>query len=443
MNNSSPDMIYWIWLSLALGPGCRNSTEILDVASFSAKTIYFADEAQLNHWNVFKKYQIEKLLVKDLSESERILNYCINNSITIINPRSEKYPRLLARIPSCPIVLYVLGTLPDFNQQISVAVVGTRKMTKAGQRTAYEISYDLAKSGVIITSGMALGVDGVCHSAALDCGGVTIAVLGCGIDIVYPAQHRELMENIIASNGAVISEFAPGTRPLGGNFPTRNRIISGLTVGTVIIEAGEKSGALNTASHAFEQGRDVFAVPGPIGENNSIGSNNLLKNGAIAITCGGDIIDFYTLRYGNKISFKHIVKIRDAEYYKPLPNSKISPYFREQLSKPAKKKSTQDNIQHKIQGDLADKTTCDSKNNKSCDKSEAENNNSKILKEALFSSADGINKRIYDTIEEESKFPDQIATELSISISEVLTNITVMEIQGLIKRLPGGQYIAK
>lgn len=312
-------------------------------------------------------------------------------------------------------------------------------MTQSGQRTAYEISYDLARSGIIITSGMALGVDGVCHSAALDCGGTTVAVLGCGIDIIYPSQHRELMENIITFNGAVITEFAPGTRPFGGNFPIRNRIISGLTVGTIVVEAGEKSGALNTAHHALEQGRDIFAVPGPTGEYSNMGSNNLLKEGAIAVTCGGDIIDHYTKRYGNKINFSHIIRLREAENYKPVTKSTRNPFAIGKFTKINKSKDEKDNKTETVKE--IDKAENNNKPITSVDIKE--NSEKNQIKKTFFDNSDGINKRIYESIEKESKFPDQIALELNSPISDILTNITVMEIQGLIVRQPGGQYKAK
>lgn len=442
MNRNTSDMIYWLWFSLALGPGCRNSSEILDTTACNVKKIYAADEKQYIEWGCFKKHQIEKLLNKDLSEAERIFDYCGDNCITLLNPRSENYPRILARIPSCPIVLYVLGTLPNFEHKISVALVGTRNMSQTGKRTAYEISYDLAKSGIIVTSGMALGIDGVCHTAALDCGGLTIAVLGCGIDVVYPSQHRELMENIITFNGAVISEFAPGTKPYPGNFPIRNRIISGLSVGTVVVEAGEKSGALNTARHALEQGRDIFAVPGPAGEYSSMGSNNLLKEGAVAITCGSDIVGKYIQRYANKISFYHIIRLKEAENYKPITKSTKNPLSLGNYTKTTKEgaQSSSENIVNEIR---EQDTPMENKDNDQNSVDVAKNEELEKKKTEFFNSSDSINKRIYDSIEKESKFPDQISLELNVPISNVLTCITIMEIQGLIIRQPGGQYIAK
>jgi len=196
----------------------------------------------------------------------------------IITWEDEEYPPRLRHIHNSAPVLYVKGKiLPQ--DEWAVAVVGTRTPRAYGRQMVGEIAAGLAKSGITVVSGLARGIDSLAHRAALRVGGRTIAVLGCGIDIIYPDEHRGLAKNII-ERGAIITEYPLGTKPEGGNFPARNRIISGLSLGTLVIEAGKRSGALITADYALEQGREVFAVPGNINSPKSVGTNRLIQEGA-------------------------------------------------------------------------------------------------------------------------------------------------------------------
>lgn len=190
----------------------------------------------------------------------------------------ETYPALLRQIHDPPPLIYVRGALLPADRW-AVAVVGTRAPTHYGKEAARRLAGELAAAGVTIVSGLALGVDAIAHRAALECNGRTFAVLGCGLSAIYPAQHRELAERI-AGQGALISEYPPGAAPLAGNFPARNRVISGLALGTLVVEAGARSGALITAQFALEQNREVFAVPGSIFSPASDGPNQLLAEGA-------------------------------------------------------------------------------------------------------------------------------------------------------------------
>jgi DNA processing protein len=199
------------------------------------------------------------------------------------------YPALLRELPDAPPVLYVKGTLLDVDQW-AVAFVGTRRATVYGRDMAHQLVTTLVGAGITIVSGMALGIDAVAHKAALEAGGRTIAVLGCGIDMVYPPEHRHLASEIV-DNGALVTEFPPGTPPEGKNFPVRNRTISGLSLGVVVVEAPPDSGALLTADHAIEQGRDVFAVPGNVTAKSSLGANRLIQNGAKLVISAEDILD--------------------------------------------------------------------------------------------------------------------------------------------------------
>ncbi len=207
----------------------------------------------------------------------------------------EDYPALLKEIYAAPPVLYVRGQLPKPDRP-ALAVVGTRAFTNFGKVATAQLIEPVAAAGVIIVSGMALGIDGCAHQAALAAGGTTVAVLGSGVDVLYPPQHTKLAEDIIAQGGAVVSEFAPGTIPEPGSFPRRNRIVCGWSQATLVVEAGVKSGALLTAREAAEQNRDVLAVPGDFTRPTSVGPNELIKNGATPVTSAEDIFRVLNLQ---------------------------------------------------------------------------------------------------------------------------------------------------
>lgn len=199
------------------------------------------------------------------------------------------YPALLLEIPAPPPVLYYRGQISEIDTR-AVAIVGTRRATAYGRDMAYRMSYDLAKAGVTIVSGLATGVDGVAHRAALEAGGRTIAVLGSGVDVIYPGQHRDLADRI-SQQGAVVSDYPMGTQPDRFNFPPRNRIISGLSLGVVVIEAPESSGALITVNFAAEQGRDAFALPGPVNARASAGCLRIIREGATMVRSAEDVME--------------------------------------------------------------------------------------------------------------------------------------------------------
>ncbi len=219
------------------------------------------------------------------AELERVARLGIH----IVTREDADYPRLLAEIANPPPLLYVRGGF-DITDNWAIAVVGTRSPTSYGKEVTRHIVSELARSGLTIVSGMARGIDSIAHSAALEAGGRTIAVQGCGLDTIYPEGNRALASQII-EQGALISDYPLGTRPLAVNFPPRNRIISGLTKATLVVEAGETSGALITVDFALEQGRDVFAVPGSIFNRTSKGTHQLLRNGAMLTTCAADILE--------------------------------------------------------------------------------------------------------------------------------------------------------
>ena len=209
--------------------------------------------------------------------------------ITIVTRADTGYPRLLNEIPVPPPVLYVKGALRP-EDDLAVAIVGTRRLTSAGREIAGRLAADLAEADVTVVSGLARGIDAAAHQAALRAGGRTIAVLGCGVNVVYPPEHRNLSAQIV-EQGALVSDYPPDAKPDAPNFPARNRIISGLSLGVIVVEAPQRSGALITCDFAADQSRDVFVVPGSILSAASAGSNRLLRDGARPITCADDVLE--------------------------------------------------------------------------------------------------------------------------------------------------------
>lgn len=218
----------------------------------------------------------------------------IGSGVQVATPVDLTYPSLLAEIPAPPPVLYYRGELLE-TDRIAVAIVGTRKVTAYGREMTARLAGDLARAGVTIVSGLARGIDGVAHEAALNAGGRTIAVLGSGINRIYPPEHRNLAARI-AEQGAVLSDYLPDTPPDGVNFPPRNRIISGLSLGVVVVEAPDRSGAMITVDFAADHGRDVFAVPGPVLAANSTGTNRLIREGARLVRSADDVLEDLQIR---------------------------------------------------------------------------------------------------------------------------------------------------
>jgi DNA processing protein len=209
--------------------------------------------------------------------------------IQVVTIADSTYPRLLKLIPAPPPVLYIRGSLlPE--DDLAIAIVGTRRSTSYGREVASRIAMGLAEAGVTVVSGLAMGIDGIAHDASLKAGGRTIAVLSSGVDIIYPSEHEQLARRIV-ENGALISDYAPGRKPDAPNFPARNRIISGLSLGVVVIEAPNRSGALITVDFAADQGREVFVVPGSVLSDNSAGCLRLLRDGATLVRDADDILD--------------------------------------------------------------------------------------------------------------------------------------------------------
>ncbi|MCQ2372723.1 MAG: DNA-processing protein DprA [Phascolarctobacterium sp.] len=254
----------------------------------SARALYEAGEATLKATELFTAKQISAFIVaRDKELPDKIKRFCDMKGVELVTFYAEDYPEPLKKIADPPLVLYVWGKLPKYSY--GVAVVGSRECSSYGKKVAGDFSAYLANAGVPIISGGARGIDTAAHEACLEAGGTTIAVLGCGIDIAYPPQNESLFKQI-AEHGAVITEFAPGVKPLARNFPQRNRIVVGLAQAVLVAEAKRKSGALITAHIAADEGREVYAVPGEVFSDKSLGCHDLIRKGAILVDSPKEIL---------------------------------------------------------------------------------------------------------------------------------------------------------
>lgn len=290
---------YWIWLS-QLGK-LKTKTKNLLIEHFSDPlSIYYANESEYSFIPNITKQELEALRDKNLEPAERILADCDAKGISIMTIGDAQYPARLKNTYDPPVVLYVKGKLPWMDEEAAIAIVGTRRASPYGIKTGIRFGYELTKCGGLVVSGLAAGIDTAGAEGALRAGGGCVGVLGCAIDSVYPVGNARLYKDV-ASVGALISEYPPGAETKASNFPQRNRIMSGISAGVLIIEAPKKSGALITAARASEQGRDVFVVPGNIDTPNFVGSNSLIKDGAKAVMNGEDILVEYESIYPAKI----------------------------------------------------------------------------------------------------------------------------------------------
>ena len=294
------ELIYWIWLSLACTPGATTFGGLKEKFS-SAYDVFSADECALKKCVGSRSKDLTALLDKDLSPAREVLEYCTKRRIGLLSFDDPHYPRSLRAIENPPVLLYYRGVLPDFDSGLCISIVGTRRMSDYGKRNAFSISTDLALAGATVVSGMAFGIDAVAAAGAIYANRPTVAVLGCGIDICYPKQNLTLARRIV-QDGCILTEYPPGTPPNGHHFPKRNRIISGLSVATVVIEGRERSGAVITARHAKEQGRDVYALPGSVDSPLSGATTVLLRNGAIPCSRADDIIRDYEKKHIGKLN---------------------------------------------------------------------------------------------------------------------------------------------
>ncbi len=290
---------YWVWLSRCAGLDSQLRLALLDRFG-SPEEVYYADEGALSLTEGMTRRALEPLTQKDLTDAEKILADCERLGVQLLTLHDAEYPVRLRCIYDPPCLLYLRGRLPAVDELPVIAVVGTRKASPYGLRCAEELAFGLADSGAPVATGLARGIDSAAAQAALRAGGPVLGVLGGGIDVVYPKENGWLYDDVAAA-GCLISEYPPGTEPLPGHFPLRNRIISGLSAAVLVVEAPLRSGALITAGTALDQGRDVFAVPGPIYAENSKGCNRLIRDGAGLAAEPWDILREYDFQFPGRL----------------------------------------------------------------------------------------------------------------------------------------------
>lgn len=290
---------YWLWLSCAFGAASRTMQDLLERFA-SPEDIYYADAAEFEGIPGLDEHSKQLVGNKSMTAADRVLADCERLNIGIVTLQDAEYPDRLKNIFDPPAVLYTKGQFPVFDEEAAIAIVGTRRCTPYGIKVSESMANEIAAGGGLVVTGLADGCDSAAARGALRAGGKVAGVLGNGIDVIYPRGNGELYDDVAAS-GVLISEYPPGAPVNGRNFPIRNRIISGLSLGVLVTEAPLRSGALITANDAADQGRDVFAVPANINARQSEGGNNLLRQGAIAVTNGRQVLSEYEMLYPLKL----------------------------------------------------------------------------------------------------------------------------------------------
>ncbi len=280
---------YWLWLASRRNLSPREQLAVLRHFG-TPEAAYCAEKSALSEVEGLRS--TASLEDKSLMEPEEILNECYRKQISILTYQDAAYPDRLRSIDDPPMVLYYQGTVPAIDTEPVIAVVGTRKASAYGLVQAKQLGYQLGRMGAVVVSGGADGIDTMAMKGALTAGAPVIGVLGCGVDVVYPAANRSLFEDV-RTRGWLVSEYPPGTAAIGAHFPVRNRILSALSLGVLVVEAPEKSGALITARRALEQGRDVFALPANVDSATCAGNLRLLREGAIVAADGWDVLKEY------------------------------------------------------------------------------------------------------------------------------------------------------
>ena len=318
---------YWLWLTELRG--LKNQTRLALLHHFGTpEDVFYADAGEILLTEGITREQAAILEDHRLDTADRVLADCQRLDLRLLTIQDAEYPGRLKNIYDPPCLLYVKGRLPAFDEEVAVAVVGTRDATPYGISSAEKLGYGLTKGGAVVVSGLAKGIDAAATRGALRAGGVTVGVVGNGLDVHYPYESRYLYEDVAAA-GVLLSEYAPGTEPAKNHFPARNRILSGLSLATLVVEAPERSGALITADTAVEQGRDVFAVPGPIDAPNSVGCNRLIREGAVLTADAWDLLQEYEARFPDKLRREEARKepeklgyeARQKEEPRPVPPS--------------------------------------------------------------------------------------------------------------------------
>ena len=394
-------MTHWIWLSKRLGYASVKAKVLIDMFG-SAKAVYELNVSKLNELGFLTRNEIRQLSDKNLIDSVEIVKYCAENEIGIITFNDKRFPRRLKEISNPPMCLYYKGEFFDFDNIPCVSVVGQRKVSEYGKLAAWSLSARLTLGGMLVISGGAKGVDSAAHLGALDVGSKTVCFLACGINFPYLKENLILREEI-SKNGCIISEFSPEEKLNKGNFHIRNRLISGISLGTVVVEAKDKSGALITAKNACEQGRDVFVITGKPNDPDYSGNNSLLRDGAKPVFDVTDIFGEYSSHFADKINISNAKSVNLRELYKNKYQNST--------------KKTSDNA----------------------DKNREISENIKFSKKNI---TEGLSKNaeiVYNFINMNIFTIDELSG-CGLGFDVILASLTELEILGFIKAIPGGRY---
>ena len=395
--------VYWIWFANLKGISLHMKQQLL-AAFHDPEEIFLADS------KAFAETVAQALEEKDLTEATVIYRECVEKNIGILTYGDAAYPERLRNIEDPPMVLYYKGKLPQWQAQPVIGVVGTRKASPYGLQTAHLLASQIATCGGLVVSGAATGVDRHSMEGALDVGKPTVGILGGGVDVVYPASNRDLYKRT-EEMGCLISEYPPGTRPYAWNFLPRNRIISGISDGVLVVEAPEKSGALNTARHAFSQGRDMFAVPGNLGVDTCLGSNALLQEGAYAALSGWDVVKHYEMLYPGAVEKRPVpLQKQCKETLAQVAESPVRP----QKNQPKRESAA------KIAIDNTEKSTYSVLNKREVTLSDQE-------------------KAIYGLVGDAPELPDSIMDRADLPASTVQSVLTRLTIKGVLRQHPDGR----
>ncbi len=403
--------LYWVWAQNALGISASVKTDEIVSYFGDAEKLYFAGEYEWKISGIFTNGQINKLKSTTLDRAKGIVEECEKYKIKLATPDDGYYPSMLFKLPNLPLVLYVRGDLDCLKNKIAIAMVGAREASDIGVRIARALSASLSRSGAVVISGAAKGIDSAAHTGAINAGAKTVAVLGCGFGTDYLPENEPLRREI-AHHGALVTEYPPRTPAFGHNFPFRNRIISGLSYGTIVIEANEKSGSLRTVGHAIEQGRDIFAVPGDITSSMNMGTNKLLRDGAKPVFNAMDVLEEYAERYPDLLDIDKIETILSTE-----PQSAIPPTVKKE--KRRKKEKTE-----KAQEVQTEQTT-------------------PFVKTAAPENISEKARLIFEAFCEETMQAEELILRTKLSTVDFLSAMTELEILGYIEPLAGKNYKIK
>ena len=415
-------LIHWIWL--ATRPGIQDRVKVELLRRFQdPEAVFYADAGSFLEIEGLTEEGKAALADKDLTPAGEILDDCDRKDLRILTYQDAAYPRRLQNISDPPLVFYYKGRLPDFDGCPLIGVVGTREASPYGLNVAKRMGYQIAKCGGIVVSGMADGIDAKAMEGALMAGETVVGILGSGADIVYPRCNRSLFADT-EQYGCIMSEFPPGTPPLKYNFPKRNRIISGLSCGVLVVEAPVKSGALITARQAADQGRDVFVVPGNIDVPTCVGSNRLMRDGAIPVSTGWDILSEYEALFPGRI--------RKTEN----PGSMTG--YGGEIPEPVEQKPLRVAQKPRILGKkLPPKQNLDKK---VIDKRE---NSPYIDLNDILTKLSPEERAIVDAIGSGERLVDDVIAQAGLPAGKVLAMLTMLEVKGVVRRLPGRHIALK